>query len=233
MENKLLVINTKMYMDIKDVYHYIKNVKDSENLIICPETIHIPFFLNHYKNIGIQNIYSNNNSCTGANSVIHAKKIGVNYAIVGHSECRDYLHVTDNDVNNNIKSCITNHITPIMCVGESIEDKNNGNAKKVIKNEIINGLKDIKCDKIIIAYEPRYAIGSGCVPNNEDIIDTISYIKELIKNKDINAYIIYGGSVNSSNINELSKIDILDGFMVGKSGTDAGEVVKMMKLLSS
>lgn len=233
MKNKILVINQKTYMDIKDVYNYIKKVEDNDNIIICPETMHIPFFLNHYKNIGIQNIYSSSDICTGSNSIIHAKKLGVNYAIVGHSECREHFNIDDDTVNKQIKLCISNNITPIMCVGETMDDKNNNDTKKVIKNQINVGLNGIKCDKIIIAYEPIYAIGSGCVPTNDDISDTVSYIKELIKDKGINSSILYGGSVNLSNITELSKIDILDGFMVGKSGTEVNEVIKMIKLLSS
>lgn len=233
MKNKMLVINQKTYMNIKDVYNYIKKVKDSNNIIVCPETIYIPFFLNHYKNIGIQNVYSNDGICTGSNSLLHAKELGVIYAIVGHSECREHFNITDSIVNKQIKICTYNKITPIMCVGEEINDKNNGDVKKVIKNQINVGLNGIKCDKIIIAYEPRYAIGSGIIPTNKDIIDTVSYIKEVIKDKGFNASILYGGSVNSSNIKELSKIDILDGFMVGKSGTDTSEVIKMIKLLSS
>ena len=233
MKNKILVINQKTYMDIKDVYNYIKKVEDNDNIIICPETMHIPFFLNHYKNIGIQNIYSSSDICTGSNSIIHAKKLGVNYAIVGHSECRENFNINDDIVNKQIELCTNSGITPIMCVGESIDDKNNNDTKKVIKNQINVGLNGIKCDKIIIAYEPIYAIGSGCVPTNDDISDTVSYIKELIKDKGINSSILYGGSVNLSNITELSKIDILDGFMVGKSGTEVNEVIKMIKLLSS
>ena len=233
MKNKMLVINQKTYMDIKDVYNYIKKVEDNDNIIICPETMHIPFFLNHYKNIGIQNIYSSSDICTGSNSKKKKKKLGVNYAIVGHSECREHFNIDDDIVNKQIKLCISNNITPIMCVGETMDDKNNNDTKKVIKNQINVGLNSIKCDKIIIAYEPIYAIGSGCVPTNDDISDTVSYIKELIKDKGINSSILYGGSVNLSNITELSKIEILDGFMVGKSGTEVNEVIKMIKLLSS
>lgn len=233
MKNKILVINQKTYMDIKDVYNYIKKVEDNDNIIICPETIYIPFFLNHYKNIGIQNIYSSSDICTGSNSLFHAKKLGVNYAIVGHSECRENFNINDDIVNKQIELCTNSGITPIMCVGESIDDKNNNDTKKVIKKQINVGLNDIKCDKIIIAYEPIYAIGSGCTPTNSDISNTISYIKEVIKDMNVNASILYGGSVNSSNITELSKIDILDGFMVGKSGTEVNEVIEMIKLLSS
>ena len=120
-----------------------------------------------------------------------------------------------------------------MCIGESLKDKKLGDTKKIIKKQLEDGLKDIKCDKIIIAYEPIYAIGSGYVPTNTDIIDVISYIKNILEDKNIDAHILYGGSVSSKNIKDLSNIDIIDGFMIGKSCTVVNEVEKMMKLLSS
>lgn len=234
MKSKILVFNMKMYMDIDEVYKYIDKVDNYDNVVMCPESIYIPYFLRKYKNIGVQMIYpSDMGAYTGNISAYHAKKMGVKYAIVGHSECRCYLHISDSDVNEKIKSCIKNNIIPIMCIGESLKDKKLGDTKKIIKKQLEDGLKDIKCDKIIIAYEPIYAIGSGYVPTNTDIIDVISYIKNILEDKNIDAHILYGGSVSSKNIKDLSKIDIIDGFMIGKSCTVVNEVEKMMKLLSS
>ena len=234
MKSKILVFNMKMYMDIDEVYKYIDKVDNYDNVVMCPESIYIPYFLRKYKNIGVQMIYpSDMGAYTGNISAYHAKKMGVKYAIVGHSECRCYLHISDSDVNEKIKSCIKNDIIPIMCIGESLKDKKLGDTKKIIKKQLEDGLKDIKCDKIIIAYEPIYAIGSGYVPTNTDIIDVISYIKNILEDKNIDAHILYGGSVSSKNIKDLSNIDIIDGFMIGKSCTVVNEVEKMMKLLSS
>lgn len=235
MKSKLLVMNMKMYMDIDDVNDYISKVKDvPDNVIMCPESIYIPYFVDNYKNVAIQSIYPvDSGAYTGCVSAKHAKKMGVNYAIVGHSECRKYLNINDYDVNKKLKAIIDNDVIPIMCIGESLEDKMSSNSKKVLKSELDIGLDGINCDKIIIAYEPIYSIGTGNVPTNEDIKDTISYIKDIIKDKGINARVLYGGSVSSKNIEDLSKIDIVDGFMIGKACTDVNEVLKIIKLLSS
>ena len=104
--------------------------------------------------------------------------------------------------------------------------------KKVFK-QIIDGLKGIKCDRIIIAYEPVYAIGTGNTLSKFDIIDSVNYIKEILNDIGINALLLYGGSVNSTNLSDLLTISALDGFMVGKSSCSSVEVLKMMKLLSS
>lgn len=235
MKNKLVVFNMKMYMEPSDVKDYIEKIdKLDDNIIICPEAIYIPYFVNKYKNIGIQNIYPKlEGAYTGCNSALHAKKLGVNYVIVGHSECRKYLNITDEIVNKQIKTVIDNNMIPIMCVGESLDDKVSSNSKKVIKKQIIDGLKGIKCDRIIIAYEPVYAIGTGDTLSKSDIIDAVSYIKEVLNETLVNASIIYGGSVNADNLSDLLTISEIDGFMVGKSSCSISEVLKIEKLLSS
>ena len=234
MKNKIIVFNMKMYMEPSDVREYIEKIdKVDDNIIICPEAIYIPYFVNKYKNIGIQNIYPKlEGAYTGCNSALHTKKLGVNYAIVGHSECRKYFNITDEIVNKQIKLIIDNNMIPIMCIGESLEDKVSSNSKKVIKKQIIDGLKGIKCDRIIIAYEPVYAIGTGDTLSKSDIIDTVSYIKEVLSDTLVNASVLYGGSVNANNLSDLLTIDVVDGFMVGKSSCSSEEVLKMMKLLS-
>ena len=233
MKNKLLVLNMKMYMEPNNIKEFIESVEDSDNVIICPEAIYIPYFINKYKNIGIQNVYHKSSGAyTGCNSVLHAKKLGAGYAIVGHSECREYLNITDEIVNKQIKCAVDNNMIPIMCIGESLDDKVSSNSKKVIKKQIIDGLKGIKCDRIIIAYEPVYAIGTGDTLSKSDIIDTVSYIKEVLSDTLVNASVLYGGSVNANNLSDLLTIDVVDGFMVGKSSCSSEEVLKMMKLLS-
>ena len=233
MKNKLLVLNMKMYMEPSDIKKFIESVEDSDNVIICPEAIYIPYFINKYKNIGIQNVYSKSSGAyTGCNSAFHAKKLGVNYAILGHSECREYLNITDEILNKQIQSVVDNKMIPIMCIGETLDDKVSSNSKEILKKQIIDGLKGIKCDRIIIAYEPVYAIGTGVVAPKSDIIDAVNYIKDICKSIGIDASILYGGSVDSNNLKDLLTINIIDGFMVGKSSCSISEVLKIEKLLS-
>ena len=234
MKNKLLVLNMKMYMDPSDVMDFINSIKNVDNVIVCPEAMYIPYFISKYNNVGIQNVYyASSGAFTGSNSARHAKKLGVSYAIVGHSECREYLNITDKIINKQIKSTVDNNMIPIMCIGDTLNDKVSSNSKNILKKQIIDGLKGIKCDRIIIAYEPVYAIGTGNILSKFDIIDSVNYIKEILNDIGINALLLYGGSVNSTNLSDLLTISVLDGFMVGKSSCSSVEVLKMMKLLSS
>lgn len=235
MESKLLVLNMKMYMDINDVNKYIDKVANlSDNVILCPESIYIPYFIKHYKNIAIQSIYpSNLGAYTGCVSAYQAKMLGINYAVVGHSECRKYFKLTDEEINEKVISALSNDLKVILCIGETLEEKKGGKTKSKLKYQLDIDLNGVTSDNIVIAYEPIFSIGTGNVPTNREICDTIEYIKEILKEKGLNLKVIYGGSVSSKNIKELSKIKNVDGFMVGKSSSIPEEVLEMEKLLRS
>lgn len=235
MVNKLLVLNMKMYMDINDVNNYIKKINNlSSNVILCPELIYIPYFINKYDNIAIQSIYPiDNGAYTGCVSAYHAKKIGVNYAVVGHSECRKNFNLTEEDVNKKVLSTLNNNLKVILCIGETLEEKNALKTKEKLKYQLDNDLKGVNSNDIIIAYEPIFSIGTGNVPTNSEIYDTIEYVKKVLREKGLNLKVIYGGSVSSKNIKELSTISNVDGFMVGKSSSIPEEVLEMEKLLRS
>ena len=131
MENKLLILNMKMYMELAEIKKYIEQVNiQNDNVIICPTAIYLPYFVNKYKNIAVQNIYSvNKGPYTGAISALQVKKMGVNYAVIGHSECRKYFNESDELINEKIKSAIDNELKVILCIGENLEDKLKGKTK--------------------------------------------------------------------------------------------------------
>lgn len=234
MNNKILILNMKMYMDIDDVNNYLDKIKTvPDNVVLCPESIYIPYFLKQYKNISIQSIYpANSGAYTGCISPNQVKKMGVNYAVVGHSECRKYFSLSDIDINTKVKSALENNLNVILCIGETLEEKEAGMSFKKIKEQLDTDLNGVVNNNIIIAYEPIYSIGTGKIPTNSDIIDTIIYIKSVLKKKNLDLKVLYGGSVNSTNINDLIKIKEVDGFMVGKSSSIVDEVEKMIKVVS-
>lgn len=234
MESKILVMNMKMYMDIDDIREYMKKIDNvPDNVIICPESIYIPYFLKKYKNIAIQSIYPvDSGAYTGCVSASQVKKMGVNYAIVGHSECRKYFNVTDNETNLKVKSALANKLKVILCIGDSKEEKDNGKTFSSLKRQLDIALNDIKSDDIIVAYEPIYSIGTGLIPSMDEISKTVKFIKNELKNKNMNLKVIYGGSVNSKNISDLVRIDCVDGFMVGKSSSIVDEVKRMIEVVS-
>lgn len=235
MKNKLLILNMKMYMEMDDIKKYIDEVKiKNDNVIICPTAIYLPYFINKYKNIAVQNIYSvNKGAYTGAISALQVKKMGVNYAVIGHSECRKYFNETDDLINKKIKLALENNLKVILCIGENLEEKLSGKTWEVLKKQLDNDLNLINSKDIIIAYEPIFSIGTGNLPSDDDINSTIKFIKDYLKEKGFNLKVVYGGSVNSKNIRSLCKLKDVDGFMVGKSSSIIDEVLEMIKVVSS
>lgn len=213
----LIVGNLKMYMTYKEVLEFINNFDD--DVIICPSSIFIPYFLNHKYKIGIQDISMYDlGSHTGEIGAKQAKELGVTYTIIGHSERRNYNKETDEEINKKVIKALENDLKVILCVGENKgEDK-----EKIIEYQLLNDLKDIKnIDNLIIAYEPIWCIGTGITPTNDQIETTVSFIQTIIEKKfGKSVKVIYGGSVDKDNILTLKKINNLSGFLIGKASTD-------------
>ena len=130
---------------------------------------------------------------------------------------------------NNLKEF---NIIPIFCVGENLEQKEAGKTKDVVGRQVLEVFDQLDTDimeKIIIAYEPIWSIGTGKIPNNDDIEDVTNYIKDLIQDKyNKRVAVLYGGSVNKSNIDTLNTIDVVDGYLIGGASTKPEEFVYIM-----
>ncbi len=224
----LVVGNLKMYMNYEEVRKLIENF--DEEIVLCPSSIYIPYFLNHKYEVGVQDISMYNlGSHTGEISAKQAKDLGVTYTIVGHSERRKYNKETDKEINEKIIKGLENDLKVILCIGENKgEDK-----EKVIEYQLLNDLKDIKnLDNLIIAYEPIWCIGTGITPTNEQIETTIDFIQTIIKkNFGKSVKVLYGGSVDKDNINILKKINNLSGFLIGKASTDYRQLKEIVASL--
>lgn len=240
MENKKIIVgNLKMNLLATDISDYLKEFK-SENLndqvIICPTSIYIPYFLKQPYKVGIQNIFFRESGAyTGEISPSQAASIGVRYAIIGHSERREYFKETDQDINKKIVGTLKYGIEVILCIGETTEEKNLLKTARVLKRQILNDLRNLEekdLDHIIIAYEPVWAIGTGVVPTKKDIEDTITYIKGIVAEyfhyDDIP--VMYGGSINEHNIEELNQIQNVAGFLVGGASMDAKRFLKIIEV---
>lgn len=239
MENKIIIGNMKMYMNISDIKDYLNKIdnKITDNVILCPTSIYIPYFLEKKYKVAIQNVYfEDNGAYTGEVSIEQVKNIGIDYIIIGHSERREYFHETDYDINKKVIKALSNDLKIIICIGETIFDKNNFNTNNILREQLEISLNNVSSkyqDNIIIAYEPRWAIGSGMVPNNYEIFDTINYIKSFIKKRyNMNIKVVYGGSINDTNINNLNKIDNIDGFMIGMSCTNPYKFLKIISIIN-
>lgn len=238
-KNKIIVGNHKMYMGIGEVGEYLKSIIgkiNTSNVIICPSTIYVPYFLKHKFGVGVQNICADNDGPnTGEISAKQVSELGIKYSLVGHSERRIKFYEDNDVINKKIIKLLEHNIKPILCIGETNEEKNLLKTNKVLKSEIVTCLKNINTedfDKIIIAYEPIWAIGTNRIPTMSEIKSNVKYIKEVV-NKIYKADIkvLYGGSINPNNIEKLNKIDCLDGFLIGGSSTKAKEFLDIIEVV--
>lgn len=237
--NKLIIGNQKMYMSLEDVSVFLKEVIgkiDSSNVVICPSTLFIPYYLKHKFSVGAQNVcFKNDGPYTGEISAYQVANLGIKYSLVGHSERRIYFDEDNDTINEKIKNLLKVNIKPVVCIGETNEEKNLLKTDKVLKSEIVTCLKELNPEdfnSIIIAYEPIWAIGSNRIPTMAEIKKNVKYIKNIVKkiyNADVK--VLYGGSINSDNIEKLNKIECLDGFLIGKSSTDAAEFLKIIEVV--
>ena len=236
MRRNIIAGNWKMNMLPNEAISFIEEiepmVKDTKNeVIIC-----VPFTDFFYANnmaqgtniqVGVQNMhYEDKGAYTGEISAPMLKSVNCKYVIIGHSERRQYFNETDETVNKKVKKALEYGLTPIVCVGETLEEKEAGKTIEIITSQIEKGLVDLKAsdlDKIVIAYEPIWAIGTGKTATSEDAQNAIKAIREKIKSlfntDDIS--ILYGGSVKGSNAKELFAMKDIDGGLVGGTSLEA------------
>ena len=155
------------------------------------------------------------------------KSVGAKYVIIGHSENRQ-LGENDKLINLKIKSATRAGLKIIFCIGETLKEKKNKKTTQVLGKQITNGLNSIKNkSNIIIAYEPVWSIGSGLIPKSEDLKKSIAFIKSKFGKK--SQKILYGGSVNSNNVDKLKIIAGIDGFLVGGASQNSKKFIDIIK----
>lgn len=186
--------------------------------------------------IGAQNMHwEDSGAYTGEISPLMLKELQVDYVILGHSERRQYFNESDETVNKKMKSALAHGIKPIICVGESLKEREGNKEKEVVNAQIIRGFQGIAKDEIeniVIAYEPIWAIGTGETASADDANDMIAFIRETIGElygdlKDI-IRIQYGGSVKPENVAELMDKSDIDGALVGGASLKADDFVKLI-----
>ena len=178
----------------------------------------------------------NDGAYTGEVSAHQLAKLNISYSIVGHSERRQHFNETDEFVNIKVNNLINKEITPIICFGESNDQRTEGNYMDFLLNQIENstkGLRKDKVDEIIFAYEPIWAIGTGQNASLQDIVEVISKVKEFISKKSFfneeKIQFIYGGSVSPDNSNEILNSKIIDGALVGGASLDVDKFIKIIE----
>ena len=241
MTNKYMyfIANWKMFGDLKSldtldkVIKFFKVFKKNKQLkiIYCPPNTLVYETTKKLKNskieVGGQNCHQNEfyGPHTGFVNSKMLKNIGARYVIIGHSENRS-VGETDKLINTKIKSALNSGLKVIFCIGETLQEKRKKLTKKILKKQIRLGLNKIKKkNDILIAYEPVWSIGSGVIPKSNELYETISFLKKIIKNNKI----LYGGSVNPKNIHKLRSIEIIDGFLIGGASQDPKKFIDIIK----
>ena len=185
--------------------------------------------------LGAENVhFAESGAYTGEISADMLLELGVEYVIVGHSERRQYFNETDKTVNLRTLQAIKKGLIPIVCVGETLSERQEGKTEYVLKRQIVEGLQGVEdLTKIVIAYEPVWAIGTGITATSEQANQAIGYIRNLLKevfceNCANKVRIQYGGSMKPSNAKELMAMSEIDGGLIGGASLRAEDFAKIV-----
>ena len=246
MRRKVIAGNWKMNMLPNEAIDYIQAfepmVKEAKaEVILCVPYTDLFYCLMNAQGtnikIGAQNMhFAENGAYTGEVSGKMLKSIGVEYVIIGHSERRQYYNETDESVNKKVKAAFENELKPIVCVGETLEEREAGIAEERITSQTrlaLEGLSNDQVKNTIIAYEPIWAIGTGKTATSEDANNSIKAIREEVRKiygEEVAEEVIiqYGGSVKSSNAKELFSTSDIDGGLVGGASLKPEEFSKIV-----
>lgn len=263
MSNKIIIANFKMNLSSKeeaiDLCQYYQQ-KDKElpnvDFIAAPDFL----WLEDVVKLGVATssqdcFFEDSGAFTGEISPMILKNLGVQYCIIGHSE-RRRLGDTDEIINKKIKAVVKNGLIPILCVGETLEQKQSGQKEEVLKNQITKALDNIPPStlySLVVAYEPVWAIGTGLAEDPEEAEKTMEFILNLTKQiiteaektmefilnlakqiiPEIEIKMIYGGSVDALNIASFVSKKIIQGALVGGSSLKKEEFVKILEIANS
>ncbi len=230
----IVAANWKMYKTPQEGVSFVSEIcnllldKEKPTIIFCPSFTSL-FYMNENLSdsgieLGSQNVYFEpEGAFTGETSVGMLKACGVRYVIIGHSERRHIFNENNTSLNKKLHAVLNNGLVPIFCIGETFDDRNARNTKMVLKEQLTKGLDGVKgqlIDRMVIAYEPVWAIGTGVNAEPKQVEDTHLqingllaelYATELVKQIPI----LYGGSIKPENAKELIEVEGVDGFLIG------------------
>ncbi len=246
MRTPIIAGNWKMNNTINYAVDFVKEIKDElekthvKVILCCPFT-----FLERLKDevdgskikLAAQNMHwEDAGAYTGEISAPMLKEHGVEYVIVGHSERRQYFNETDETVNKKVIKALKSQITPIICVGETLEEREEEKTYNIVSKQILKALEGVDrnmVENIVIAYEPIWAIGTGKTASPEEANAVIAFIRDTIKKEyglgiSESIPIQYGGSVNPSNITDIMNQKDIDGALVGGASLKAGDFLQII-----
>jgi len=248
MRKPLIAGNWKMYKTLPEAQNLAKNIKieshdlSDADVVICPPFTALAAVQEIIKDsdiaLGAQNMYwKNKGAYTGEISPAFLVDLGCKYVIIGHSERRQHFKETDEEINKKIKVALEYGLIPILCVGETINEKERGETENIVERELTNALSGLKYDdirNIIIAYEPIWAIGTGktATPKIAEAVHKFirSFIEKNYKSEVARELrILYGGSIKPDNIRGLMKEPDIDGGLVGGASLKAESFIEIAR----
>ncbi len=245
MRKPIIAGNWKMNKTIAEALEFVNEVKDKVQNNKVEAVICAPFtLLKDLKEatkgtnikIGAQNMhYEESGAFTGEISPAMLKELNIDYVVIGHSERREYFNETDETVNKKVLKALEVGIDPILCCGETLEEREAGKTKEVCKVQVEKALENVKKEdlsKVVIAYEPIWAIGTGKTATSEDANDVIKYIREVVANLygelANEVRIQYGGSVKPQNVAEIMSQSDIDGALVGGASLASSDYTQLV-----
>lgn len=246
MRKNIIAGNWKMFKTRAEAIYFVQYVCDKvpsqdkvESVVCCQAPVLRDLVKRQGQDlrIGAENVhFADSGAYTGETSAVLLQELGVSYVVIGHSERRAMFNETDETVNKKIKQCLVYSLKPIICVGESLEVREAGTTDEFVKAQVTKALEGISkedCKELVFAYEPIWAIGTGRTATPEIAEETCKSIRETIKSlydEEVSesVRIQYGGSVNPSNIEELLKMEDIDGALIGGASLDPDKYLFMV-----
>jgi len=221
---------------------HTKNLEKEIEIIICPPFTALstlsPYFRNSLIKLGAQNMHwEEKGAFTGEVCAPMIKEWGCQYVILGHSERRHIFRETSEEIGKKVKKALEWGINPILCVGETIEEREKGETEKIVEEQLLLGVADIpdtKASSLVVAYEPVWAIGTGKAATPEDAREIISFIRDKLSFRfssevSDNIRILYGGSVSPENVLDFLRKEEIDGTLVGGASLDPLKMIKIVE----
>tara|TARA_B100000287_G_scaffold111456_2_gene103854 strand:- start:6388 stop:7161 length:774 start_codon:yes stop_codon:yes gene_type:complete len=248
----IVAANWKMYKTPQEGVDFISELsnllldKEKPTIIFCPPFTSL-FHMNEMisdldMSLGAQNVYfEKEGAFTGEISVNMLKSCSVQYVIIGHSERRHIFNESNKDINRKIHTVLDNEIIPIFCVGEKLDDRESNNTRTILLEQLEEGLAGVNIDaldRIIIAYEPVWAIGTGVNALPNQVQESHKMIRDILmelydNNLNIDIPILYGGSVKPDNSEELINTKGVDGFLIGGASLNLDTFSKIIEIVHS
>ena len=248
MRKPIIAGNWKMYKSFDEAVSFVDSVLDKipsnekVDAVICAPAIYLPTLVQVASEsdlaIGAQNMhYENEGAFTGEISPAQLASIKADYVILGHSERREYFNETDEAINKKVKAALAHNIVPIICCGETLEEREAGTTEKIVAAQVTAALEGFTAQEVehmVIAYEPIWAIGTGKTATADDANQVCGAIRSVVENL-YNAEtaqairIQYGGSVKPENIVELLSKEHIDGALVGGASLQAESYLKLLE----